>query len=74
MGKIIMALSRNNLKELIKMDNCKNEKIVPGILCDASHCVYHTTGDRCTAGEIQVGYKSSCSCSETACTTFEAKD
>ncbi|MEE0839540.1 MAG: DUF1540 domain-containing protein [Acutalibacteraceae bacterium] len=55
------------------MENMKNEKIVPGILCDASHCVHHTTGDRCTAGEIQVGYKSACSCSETACTTFKAK-
>ena len=56
------------------MENNKEAKIVPGILCDASHCVHHTAGDRCTAGEIQVGYKSACSCSETACTTFKSKE
>lgn len=58
----------------IEMENNKEAKIVPGILCDASHCVHHTAGDRCTAGEIQVGYKSACSCSETACTTFKSKE
>lgn len=56
------------------MENNTNEKTVPGILCDASHCIHHTSDDRCTAGAIQVGYKSSCECSETACTTFRAKD
>lgn len=56
------------------MTNECNEKIVQGILCDAKNCVYHTCDDHCKAGEIQVGYHSSCNSSETACTTFKTKN
>lgn len=44
------------------------------IVCDATNCIHHTPEDRCTADAIKVGYQSSCTCSETACTTFSAKD
>lgn len=50
-----------------------NEKEINGIKCDAKNCVYHGSDNSCHAGKIEVGYCSSCSCSETACTTFKAK-
>ena len=61
-------------RKLIKMENYSCEKTIPGILCDATQCIHHTKDDRCCAGAIQVGYKSSCECNETACTTFKAKN
>ncbi len=55
-------------------NNCKTEKVICGISCDAKNCVHHVNGDRCDANCISVGYTDACNCTETACKTFKAKD
>ena len=54
-------------------DCCSKKEVISGIKCEVKNCTYHTDGDHCQAGNIQVGYCSSCEKGETACTTFKAK-
>ena len=42
------------------MNNCENGKcpvneIISGIKCDVVNCAYHTEGNKCHAGHIEVG-------------------
>ena len=54
-------------------DCCSKKDVISGIKCEVKNCTYHTEGDHCKAGAIEVGYCSSCEKGETACTTFKAK-
>ncbi len=44
---------------------------IKDIKCHVSHCIYNEDAKKCTAGSIEVGPSSACSCSETVCATFE---
>jgi hypothetical protein len=52
----------------------KEEKVIPGVRCDVSNCVYHDGNVTCTAGSINVGPGKARRKEETACNTFERKD
>ncbi len=49
----------------------KQIKEIKNIKCDVKNCVYHTGDSKCMAGNIKIGSQNACSCSETACATFE---
>ena len=51
-------------------NSCKTEACVA---CSVKNCVYHDSGDVCTAGKIQVGNGSASTAKETCCDTFKAK-
>lgn len=54
------------------MDNsCKTESCIH---CSVKNCVHHTTTNTCSAGMIKVGNSTACTCNETCCDTFKAKD
>ncbi len=44
---------------------------IKDIKCNVNSCIYHEGTHKCTAGSIEVGPSSACSCSETLCATFE---
>lgn len=48
-------------------------KTINGIKCNVYGCVYNKNKCDCTAGKIEVGPSSACSCSETLCAIFEPK-
>ena len=48
-----------------------SKKEIKHIHCDAKNCEYHGEDSRCMAGDISVGCKNACCCSETACETFK---
>ncbi|MEE1053259.1 MAG: DUF1540 domain-containing protein [Acutalibacteraceae bacterium] len=52
------------------MSNCKTENCIS---CSVKNCVHHTENDSCSAGTIKVGNRTACTCSETCCDTFKAK-
>ena len=69
--KLMMANKAG--KERIVMQNV-NHETRECISCHVKNCVYHSEGNSCTAGKIQVG-NSEASCSkETCCDTFSAKE
>lgn len=43
------------------------------IKCGVENCVYHTEGNICDAGNIEVGPSRASDCSDTECKTFTAK-
>lgn len=46
--------------------------VIPGIVCNVKQCAYHSDGDKCTAGKIEVGSeKCCCSSCDTECVTFK---
>ncbi len=53
------------------IDSKTTEKCID---CTVKNCVYHTSNNSCSAGAIKVGNSTACSCSETCCDTFKAKD
>ena len=46
-------------------------KVVKDIRCNACNCVHHADDYKCTAGHIEIGNTSACSCQDTLCATFE---
>lgn len=60
------------------MNNCENGKcpvneIIAGIKCDVVNCAYHTEGNKCHAGHIEVGNGCCSSSKDTNCNTFRPK-
>ena len=47
---------------------------IKGISCEVKNCIFHDTGDCCTAGQIKVGNPQAMHESETKCETFECSD
>lgn len=47
------------------------DKVIKDIRCNACNCVHHADDYKCTAGHIEIGNTSACSCQDTLCATFE---
>lgn len=48
-----------------------NEKITEGVTCVVNSCHYHTNGNMCTAGQIEIKPKNAKSVDETDCGTYK---
>ncbi|MCQ2454838.1 MAG: DUF1540 domain-containing protein [Clostridia bacterium] len=44
------------------------------VRCSVKNCIHHSNENTCEAGCISVGNSTACSCSETCCDTFKARD
>lgn len=53
-------------------DNCNTEKVIHGIKCEVTDCVYNCD-KKCSAGEIQVGPQNASTTAETDCQTFKLR-
>ena len=51
------------------MEQAKNT--LSGVNCTVQECIYHKSGDKCTASSIAVHGEDPGSCSETECATFQ---
>lgn len=47
---------------------------IQGVKCEVINCSYNVKGQKCDAGEIEVGPGPADCCSETNCATFRIKD
>lgn len=58
------------------MGNCssKGGDCLPGVICDASNCVFHTPGNNCKADHIAVENENAEMKVETFCSTFTPKE
>lgn len=50
--------------------NMHNDKITQGVSCVVDSCKYHSSGDLCRAGKIEIKPKDATSTDETDCATF----
>ena len=41
------------------------DKVIKDIRCNACNCVHHADDYKCTAGHIEIGNTSACSCQDT---------
>ncbi|MBR5774519.1 MAG: DUF1540 domain-containing protein [Clostridia bacterium] len=53
--------------------NKTHQHQIPGVSCDAKHCIYNRAGNVCEAGRIDIGTNKATSSSETICATFKCK-
>lgn len=49
-----------------------SKKILGGVHCDVSNCIYNEQGCKCCADKINVGPEHADNPSETVCSTFKA--
>lgn len=57
------------------MSDCgKNKPTISGVECNVTQCIHNNCQNHCTAGCIQIGPRSACTCSETICESFQAQD
>ena len=47
------------------------DKVINDIRCNACISVHHADDYKCSAGHIEIGNTSACSCQDTLCATFE---
>ena len=52
----------------------KNKPTISGVECNVTQCIHNNCQNHCTAGCIQIGPRSACTCSETICESFQAQD
>lgn len=52
----------------------EQKKIIPGIRCDVTNCVYNDKRANCYANQIEVGPQQAQSKDETICGTFRNGD
>lgn len=53
--------------------NCKHDKPLKGIVCDAQNCAYNDGSCKCCASQICVGPREADCSGDTACTTFKPR-